>query len=92
MLYESAVTGANDTDALYALAMTVAEQGDAKRILLVSKAAGTVAVRVAGAAGKLATVLAGEGAEPGFHPPTVARLDADGGFALGSYGVALVEV
>lgn len=82
-------TGSTDASALYALAMTV---DNARLVLIVSKVDAGVTVRVAGAAGRLATVLAGVGLEPGFAPPQVRRLDDNGSLGLGPFAVALVQM
>jgi hypothetical protein len=61
-------------------------------VLLVSKSPETVVVPHEGdreTLGARATVLAGDGAEPGFTRPKSRRIEEDGKLSLGPYAVAM---
>eukprot|EP00965_Chrysotila_dentata_P170104 5614598-Pleurochrysis_carterae.AAC.2 len=67
------------------------ESEDRERlVLLVSKVAHALNVRVAKGKRGTAWVLEGLGPDPGFNAPTARALDEQGGIFLGPYSVALV--
>merc|ERR1712139_122625 len=74
-------------DAMYVMPY-VKSVTNTKEILMVNKKAWPLRVKLDGVSGGLASVVEVSGSEPGFNPPVVRTIAADGGFQLGPFAVA----
>jgi hypothetical protein len=98
-------TNQSGSSNIFALGMVV--EGEGRKLLVVSKSEHPQSVKLEGCSPLNAAALVLDGAgtaagssglalelhtEPGFAPPTLRSLSADGLLALGGYGVALVSI
>jgi len=77
----------------YAMPYELDTPENSRGVLLINKRGVPLTFTIAGATGGLASCVDGSGAGedgPGFAPPIVKRISAQGELTLGAYGVAVV--